>query len=449
MNNKFLFFTSLGCVLGIVGMLLAAQKIVSNDADLKNLAKNAYIWGYPLVAMQRSKQVFTKEGQTPVNQFKRYTELITPSFTEVVTPNVDTLYAMAWLDLAEPQVLSVPDVQDRYYVVQFLDAYTNVIKNIGKRTTGTKPGTYLIVGPSWSGITPQGMTLITSPTNLVWLVTRILVKNDAPAVRDILSKITLAPFSGTCVTHYSAAPKGTLQELHKAGIRFFDELSAVLAEQPPPATQKGLVELFSSIGVGPGKQPSNEVQDAKLRTILEQAVVEGEQEIDAKITALAKEGKNGWSYNLKTGNYGDDYLLRAAMAKQGFGANVPQESLYPLSYIDSTGQTLSGKHNYVIHFDTLPPVDGFWSVTVYDKKTRLLSPNALNRYALSDRSSMDYNKDGSLDIFIQHSRPEKESNWLPVPEGEFYLVLRQYMPKQAILDNTYEYPLIKRVEAAK
>ncbi len=427
-----------------MSMLFAAQKIEFSDADLKKLAKDAYVWAYPLVVMERSKQLFTQEGQTSLNRFKRFEKLMTPSFTEVVTPNVDTLYSIAWLDLAEPQVLSVPNTEDRYYVIQFIDAYTNVFKNIGKRTTGTKQGTYLIVGPNWNGKVPDGMSLIQSPTNMVWLITRVLVNKDALLVRDILSKITLAPLSGTCVNRYSIKPAGSPQGVDKAGIRFFDELGAALIHNPPPAEQKGLVELFQRVGVGAGKAPSKELQDEKLRAILTQAVVEGEKEIDDRVASLGNQDKSSWSYNLKTGNYGDDYLLRAAIAKQGLGANVPEESLYPMAHVDSSGKKLSGEHAYTIHFDTLPPVDGFWSLTLYDSTTRLLVPNAISRYALSDRSNMQYNEDGSLDISVQHTRPAKDANWLPTPKGEFYLVLRQYMPKKAILEGTYEYPLIKR-----
>ncbi len=386
MSQKSRIVVCLGAFLGIVSMLLAAQKIEFSDEALKKLAKDAYIWGYPLVVMQRSKQTFTKEGATPLNRFERFTELVTPSFSKVVTPNVDTLYATAWLDLKEPLVLSVPDTKGKYYVIQFLDAYTNVIKNIGKRTTGTKQGTYLIVGPNWKGATPEGMTLIQAPTNLVWLIARVLVQDDLPVVRDILSKIRLSPLSGTCNTHYSATPKGAPQQVATAGIGFFDELSAALKDNPPPAQQKGLVELFQRLGIGQDKEPSKELQDQKLRVLLEQAVAAGEKEIDQ---AIAAQDKKGWSYNLTTGTYGDNYLLRAAVAKQGLGANVPQEALYPMVFTDSAGQPLSGEHTYAIHFDTAPPVDAFWSLTLYDANTRLLVPNVLNRYSLSDRSKDD------------------------------------------------------------
>ncbi len=239
MNHKLVYGASLGLVVGIVSMLFSAQKIEFSDASLKKLAKDAYVWAYPLVVMERSKQLFTQEGKTSVNRFRRFENIVTPSFTEVVTPNVDTLYSIAWLDLEkEPLVLSVPNTDDRYYVIQFVDAYTNVFKNIGKRTTGTKQGTYLIVGPDWQGKTPEGMTRIASPTNLAWLITRVLVngREEVAQVRGILSKITLAPLSGKCVSQFSTKPAGAPQEVSKAGITFFDELGEALTNNPPPAT---------------------------------------------------------------------------------------------------------------------------------------------------------------------------------------------------------------------
>lgn len=435
-------------VIGIMSMIFAAQKIECTDEALKKLAKDAYIWGYPLVVMERSKQTFTKEGATPLNTFKRFDHLITPSFTDVVTPNVDTLYAVAWLNLEkEPLVLSVPDTNDRYYVIQFLDAYTNVITNVGKRATGTKPGTYLITGPAWQGTSPDGMTRIPSPTNLVWLICRVLVSGpeDLAVAQGILSKINLSPLSGASETRYSHKPAGAPQDVQTAGLRFFDELSTALAHNPPPAPQRGLVELFTQFKIAPGSLPSKDLKDEKLRAILTQALTEGEKEIDAKLAQAPQKTKNGWIYDLHTGAYKDDYLFRAAIAKQGLGANVAEEALYPVAFVDSTGQPLTGEHDYVVHFKKTPPVDAFWSLTIYDGSTRLLVPNKLNRYALSDRSNMTYNKDGSLDIFVQHAPPTELTNWLPAPKGAFYMVLRLYMPQKAILTDRYEYPTIKRL----
>lgn len=471
---------TLAFVLGIsAATVLTINHFVSKSAQ-KQLAKDAYIWGYPLVAMQLSKQLFTKKGGTPVNSFKRYDDILTPSFTEVVTPNVDTLYSVAWLDLKdEPLVLKVPSVGDRYYVVQFLDAYTHAFKNVGKRATGTKEGTYLIVGPDWDGEVPAGMNKIKAPTNMVWLISRVLVngESDLEAAREILNKITLEPLSGKFVPRFSEDPYVSPLEIETAGSYFYDLLGTALKDNPPPADQNELLKRFETLGVGADKIPALDMisklvanikaltmakkgtddrtaaettvkESKKLQEIFTQASALAEQEIDNKIASLGTESKHGWSYNLKMGTYGDDYLLRAAVAKTGLGANVPAEAMYALAYTDSAGDPLSGARHYMIHFnkDQLPPVDAFWSLTIYDGKTRLLVSNPINRYSISDRSKqVQYNKDGSLDIYVQHEKPAKASNWLPAPKGDFYLALRMYMPQEPILTNMYDYPLVKPV----
>lgn len=410
-------------------------------------AQKAYIWGYPLIAMERSRDLFTQEGGTPLNTFKRYDKLITPEFKEVVTPNVDTLYSIAWLDLDKPLVLSVPDTADRYYVIQFLDAYTNVFKNIGKRTTGTKAGTYLIVPPGWEGAAPQDMEVIKAPTTMVWLITRILVKNeaDAPKARTILNAITLKPLDGSLGKRFSQAPVGAPQDIADAGIGFFDELSAALVKNTIPESERARVASFKKIGVGPGKVPSKNITDEKQRNLLIKGIKAAEKAIDKKIVSMGTTYNTSWLTNLDLGRYGTDYLLRAAISKQGLGANVPEESVYSLAYVDREGDPLLGEHAYVVHFSELPPVDAFWSLTMYDSRTKLLVPNDQNRYAISDRSEVTYNDDGSLDVYVQQSKPENATNWLPAPDGKFYLVLRMYMPKETILDGTYNYPEVTRV----
>ncbi len=439
--------------LGVICLTMLAVHLLFEKLSKQRIAKEAYIWGYPLVVMERSKQLFTKKGGTPLNRFKRFDNLVTPDFTEVVTPNVDTLYSMAWLDLEKkPVVLKVPDTKDRYYVVQFLDAYTNAFKNVGKRATGTKEGTYLIAGPSWQETAPVGMKVIKAPTNMVWLVTRVLLKGDEDlsAARDILGKITLEPLSGPFVPRFSKDPAGSPQDVDKAGIAFFDELSTALEANKPPSSQSELLEGYEEYGVGPGKRPSEEVQQKKIRNLLTKAASLGEKEIDEKVVTLGSEGKNGWSYNLKAGAYGDDYITRAAYTKIGLGANVPQESMYAITHTDSDEKALSGTKRYVIHFkkDQIPPVDAFWSLTIYDSKTRLLAANPINRYSISDRSpDLKYNTDGSLDIYVEHSEPVQKSNWLPAPAGKFYLALRMYMPRREILADEYEYPDVKRISS--
>ncbi len=237
--------------------------------------------------------------------------------------------------------------------------------------------------------------------------------------------------------------------MQQSGIGFFDELTQALIGNEPPKSQTKLLEKFATIGIAQGKKPSEEITDPQLKAILNNAIQEGEKQINKKINALAAP-KNGWGYDFKTGNYGNDFLLRAAIAKQGLGANIPAEALYAAAFVDNTGLPLVGSKRYTIHFDKdqIPPVNAFWSLTLYDSKTKQLVANPLNRYAIGDRSEfVTYNDDGSLDIYIQNAAPEaKESNWLPSPKENFYLILRMYMPKKEVLNDTYNYPSIVRLD---
>lgn len=437
------------------------QLLSSNDP--KDIATLAYIWGYPLVTAKATESYFTNPnvpqgvGYGPANQFHPARDLINASFKEVVRPNSDTLYHQAWLVLTKgPLVLQVPDIVDRYYVLQFLDAYGNNFKYIGTRTTGEKGGTYVVVGPSWKGSLPANLTdatAINSPTNLVWILGRILVNgpDDVQNVRDIQDKITL-----TSVIQNGTLPRGngstfpTAENIKKLGIPYYDIISDTLLDNPPPANQSSLVKKFEIIGIGPGMKPSKDITDQTIIQALNDGITEGEKMIDEK---LSKVGTivNGWSFNLKTGVYGEDYLLRAAATKGGFGANSPQEALYPINFVDANGTRLNAANNtkYVIHFDKgqVPPVKGFWSITMYDAQGFFVD-NAINRYNIGDRTvGLKNNTDGSLDVYIQHENPgkEKESNWLPAPDGEFNLLLRMYIPDQSVLTGQYQYPPVVKV----
>ncbi len=417
--------------------------------EAKKLAIDAYIWGYPLVTMLKTKQLMTQ--LTPINEFIYKDELLTPEFTDVVTPNVDTLYASAWLDLSkQPLILHVPIIDDRYYTLQFLDVWTNSFAYVGQRTTGAKEGDYLIVGPLYSGSLPNTMPIIKAPTTIVWLIVRILVKNknDVSTAKALLHAITLAGLNNNPPTIADTKPDLSYLDLKPGSSKLFDLLGQALLDNEIPADEKELMHSFAAIGIGPGRMPSREIGDEALQKVLQEAAREAEQLIDARLTEQAKQTSNSWLYNLNVGQYGKDYLLRAAIAKHALGANVPEESVYALAFTDQHKQPLIGTNNYRIHFTQLFPVNAFWSITMYDNRTHALVPNPLERYALGDRSPLTYNSDGSLEIYIQHDKPNSKhiANWLPAPICGFYLVLRFYLPKEALLKNEYHYPLIEKYD---
>jgi hypothetical protein len=344
---------------------------ISSSNKPEDIATLAYIWGFPLVTMQRRFNFVTSPsvphgvGRGPANTLSCAHNLLNASFTDVVRPNSDTLYCITQFDLKkEPIVVVVPPIPaDRYYTFQFLDAYTNVFAYVGTRATGSNGGTYLIAGPDWQGQVPQGMTKIWSPTNLAWLINRILVKGpaDVANVNAIQDKIIVKPlstFQGKAVPlpHRTAnttlsnevpiGPQPTL--IAPTGIKIYDEIGQAMTGNPPNPSDPGLVTKLASIGIGPGKTPSTEA-NATIKAALQTGITEGQKMINARV-ANAGMNVNGWLYAI-SGVYGTDYLFRAAVTQVGLGANIAQEALYPATFTDSQGRPLTGGNNYTIHFN--------------------------------------------------------------------------------------------------
>ncbi len=417
-----------------------------------HISTQAYIWGYSLVVLKRTLRKLAARWGIPLNQFAHAERLATPKSKVVVSPNTDTLYSSAWLDLREePIILHVPNTQGRYYSVQLMDAYTNSFAYVGRRVTGTKEGNYAIVAPTWRGTLPSNVKAIKSPTNTVWSLVRILVEgeDDLPVVRTLQQQYTLTPLS-----EYSGAaplrqvsPRPLPQADASSSLQFYDELSAAIHYDPPPEDENPLLSKFAKVGIGANRSPSQEIQYQALLDALEQAILQAERVIDQKVSNLGTM-VNGWRVDYKIGSYGKDYLLRAAVAKAGLGANSPEESMYFSANVDGAGKPLSGANRYVLRFEPgcLPPVDAFWSLTIYGSDSFLV-PNPINRYSIGTHTKgLHYNADGSLDIYIQHKVPVgKESNWLPAPTQGFYLSLRAYQPRAELLTGAYTVPALKGV----
>lgn len=445
------------------GQALEANALNSSiENDSYTIGVQAYIYGLAPVIMQRTEELFTTTpgpGHAPVNQFGCVTELATPTNSIIVSPNADTLYSSAWLELGpEPVILHVPDTGGRYYVMQLLDAYTNTFNSVGRRTTGTGEGNYAIVGPDWNGSLPAGVSEIRSPTDTVWIVGRILVNgyDDLSNATALQSQFTLTPVSRlgsspapaqnqTLADFKRYAPAPDAQE----ELAFFEDLRVALLNNPPPKDEAALMSLFGNIGLRQTTTPYGSDLDPAIVRGLTRALKDGQQiGTEAWTNAPAKK-INGWTFMTNIGKYGTDYLTRAAVAEGGLGANLPEEAVYPKAQTDSDGTPLNGGSRYVMHFanGNLPPVDAFWSLTAYNASTYMLVPNPIFRYAIGDRTQgLQYNPDGSLDIYIQADAPEgKESNWLPAPEGNFYLILRMYQPKPDVLGGTYQIPPVRKV----
>jgi hypothetical protein len=441
---------------------LAADSIVS-------LVEQAYIYGYPLMMMHATKSATTNfpepvpnKAAAPVNQFGHFRTFPDADFKEIVKPNCDTYYSSAWLDLKlEPIVLTVPNTNGRYYLLPMLDAYTNVFSSPGKRTTGTQAGNFLITGPGFNGNIPTGMTQIKAPTNMVWILGRTQTnskEDGATVVRNIQDGYHLTPLSkwGTAYKPDRQPVDNTVPKvpapvlIEKMDIeQFINKLNALMIDNPPAPPDAPLLNKLSQADVGPGRNFSLSNYDAETQARLKAIPEMVHQKLRF---AASKTGKleNGWNVTRTgLGTYGTNYTARALIALIGLGANLNVDASYPNCQIDENGQKLHGANRYVIHFEKgqLPPVNAFWSITLYGPD-ELLVANPINRYALGDRDKLKFNKDGSLDIYIQQENPgpKKEANWLPAGKDGFSLTMRLYWPKETFMNGTWKVPGVKKIQ---
>ena len=431
---------------------------------LKRVA-DAYVYGYPLVIMELTRQAITGAGthsNSQSNNFNHVQAFPDHTFKNVVRPNNDTLYSIAWLDLAEqPLVLTVPNTQGRHYVMPLMDAWTNVFAAVGKRSHGTEGGDYFIVGPNWSGDTPAGLERIDSPTNMVWLIGRIQTngKSDIAAVTELQQDFTLTPFEpwqagvvqrgAISRIDSDAAKSDPAQQLQDmSGVEFFTQLSTLMMAQPPADADRDAVANLASIGLKLGETFAADTYNPLASLLMDKAIAITHRKIRQKLGDPARL-ENGWAIQRDSmGVYGTNYPVRAVVAMIGLGALPPSEAAYPNTRLDSGGQPLSGEHDYRIHFaaNELPPVDAFWSLSMYDAGGFFIK-NPIDRYVIGDRDDLTFNDDGSLDLLIKHGLPlTPYANWLPAPKGEFALTLRLYNPQERFINGDWQLPLVTRVE---
>lgn len=455
--------------LTVFSALSSAEPFV-NEKDAEDIATEAYIYGYPLVTMEMTRRVMTNtteaEGShAPMGQFANMQKYPNASFKDVTAPNADTLYSTAWLDLKnEPYILELPNENGRYYLMPMLSGWTDVFAVPGTRTTGTKAGTYAIVGPDWKGTLPEKVTELRSPTNLVWILGRTYstgTPEDYEIVHKLQKDYVLVPLSSYKKPY--TPPKGTYNSSidMKTPVRdqvnnldaeqYFKLLSELLKNNPPSPADSLILTKMKRIGLVPGEN----FDISKLSPKTLKAIRKGPENALEKLHDISESAGNlvnGWLFTTKTGIYGTDYLQRAVVAYMGLGANRPQDAIYPVAKVDSDGKTFNGSNDYVIHFEKgqLPPVKGFWSITMYNDQYFFV-PNKLSKYSVSPRDHLKANPDGSVDIYIQRVSPgeDKESNWLPSPEGDFILMLRMYWPENAVIDGTWQIPGVKNLGPAK
>ncbi|MFS4459374.1 DUF1254 domain-containing protein [Bdellovibrio sp. HCB2-146] len=452
------------------GKVVGADRSIP-PADVQKIAEEAYIYGYPLVLMDITREQMTNvsspsEEGAPMGQFVHKKRFPDANFTGVVSPNADTLYSTAWLDLSkEPMILSLPDTGDRYYLMPMLSAWTDVFASPGSRTTGNQKGDYAIVGPNWKGSLPAGVKEIKAPTNDVWIVGRTQTngKEDYAAVQALQKQYRLYPLSawGTSYTpprntsvktgiDMRTPPVDQVERL--SAEEFFKRMAASMKRNSPQTADAETVAQMVRIGLIPGRDFDPTLLTSDQRVALKAGADSGLAAIVKSVKSSEAKRVNGWVSIDKAGKYGNDFKTRAAVANFGLGANLPEDAVYFVADVDADGQPLSGSNRYVVRFarGQTPPVNAFWSLTLYNSKY-FFAKNSLNRFTLGDRDKLQYNQDGSLEIYIQRQNPGrgKTANWLPAPSGNFSLNLRTYWPKQAILNGQWAPPAIQKVQDFK
>jgi hypothetical protein len=438
------------------------------EQEAHAIGVDAYLYFYPLISMDITRKQSTniepgKEfAKGPMNMFVNVPAFPPADLKVVVRVNFDTLYSIAWLDLTkESQVVSAPDTGGRYYLLPMLDMWTDVFASPGWRTTGSQAGNFLITPPGWNGTVPAGMTRISAPTPYVWVIGR--TKTDGPPDYDAVHKIQ-AGYKVTMLSDWGKTPKPVEVKIDPSvdmktppkiqvdtmpAAKYFAYAAELLKLHPPHLTDEPILAQMKRIGIEPGKSFDIDTVSPAVKKALEGAPEAGQRLMEWKLPTLARMA-NHWSMNTDTmGVYGNYYLKRANVTQQGLGANLPEDAIYPLNLGDEAGRPLDGANKYTLHFEkgATPPVNAFWSVTLYDQDGFQVA-NSLNRFAVSSWMPFKYSSDGSLTLYFQNESPggDREANWLPSPKGAFNLTMRLYAPKSDVLTGKWNPPPITRAQ---
>ena len=428
------------------------------------LALDGYVYLFPLVVMETTRRQMTNAapdaapGRGPMNTFTHIRAFPTAEFRAVVRPNFDTLYSLAWLDLSDgPMALSTPDTDGRYYVLAIYDMWSNAFAAPGWRTSGTGAATWALTPPGWSGTLPDGVRGVPAPTPTVWIIVRTQTNGraDYPAVHALQDGYAVTPLA-----RWGQPPVAVpapidpdvdmdtepLRQVNAlSAVEFFDLGARLMGAHPPAVTDWSVLERIARLGIVPGRPFDLQELAPDVRAAVEAVPAEAVAHLRALVPTMARLA-HGWTMNTDSmGVYGNFYLKRAIVSMIGLGANAPEDAIYPLQVVDANGQPATGATRYILHFPAgqLPPVDAFWSVTLYDEEGFQI-PNAIDRFAIGDRDLLGYNADGSLTIHIQAQAPadDARANWLPAPTGPFSLCMRLYAPRPEALDGRWNPPAL-------
>jgi hypothetical protein len=463
-------------LLGVVGCKQDAPKSEGGASadEAKSIATDAFVYAYSLITTEVTRVQMSSlekpEGmRAPMGQFGNVQRYPPADFRGVSAPNADTLYSFAWLDLSEPVVFSHPDMGKRYYLFEMTDLWMTDFDAPGTRTAGGKAQNYLITGPGWSGTVPAGMKQIKSATQYMVIAGRTYADGsdaDYKAVNALQAQYKITPLAswGKPFT-YAAPPVNpnpgySLTDKPQAVINamdtstYFNMMAKLMCKTAPPAPQDGpILARMATIGLEPCKPFDITKLDGATQAALKDTGKAGMQRIEGNQEHMGRH-ENGWIITVGLGQYGTEYLKRATVAAFGWPANQQEDAVYPYTFVDGTGAKLTGANKYTMTFPKgqIPPVNGFWSITMYMVDTGWwFVPNPLNKFTASLRDHPKFNADGSLTLYFQADSPgkDKESNWLPAPKGEFIPMMRMYWPKDqppSILDDSWKPPPVTKVE---
>lgn len=435
--------------------------------SVQELAVEAYAFAYPLVLMDVTRRQMTnvrpgeRAGRGPMDSFTHVRTYPAADFRDVVRPNFDTLYSMAWLDLrSEPRIITAPDTGGRYYMLPMLDMWTDVFAVPGARTTGTAAGAFALTPPGWTGNLPDGVATIEAPTLFVWIVGRTQTNGpaDYDAVHEVQDGYTVTPLSAWGKGEWQPpAPidptvEGDTEPLRQVagmdGRTFFTYASELMRLHSPHHSDWSQLARIARIGLVAGKPLDWDALPTEVRQALDAAPPTCVQRLNAQGPRMGA-FVSGWLVLRETmGVYGNSYNKRAWTALVGLGALEARDAIYPVLLVDGDGQPLNGANDYVLHFDAdgLPPAGAFWSVTMYDSEGFHVA-NEVDRFAIGDRDPLVYNPDGSLDLYIQRSNPgaHRIANWLPSTAGQLGITMRIYDPEPPVIDGSWSPPPIRRL----
>ncbi len=467
MNLKFFALALAAAMLAaLLPGAVRAQEAVSPE-QARAIAREAYIYGYPMVDSYRIQHAYfvdtaSPEYKAPWNRLRNFSRIFTPEDKTVQTPNADTPYSILGMDLrTEPIVLTVPLIdQKRYFSIQLIDAYTFNFDYIGSRTTGNGGGSYLIAGPRWNGMLPRGVKkVIRAETDLVLAVyrTQLFDPADMDNVRRVQAAYKVQPLSAFLgLPAPKAAPairfiKPLTPEAQRTSLGFFNILNFVLQFASTHPSERALMRRFASIGVGAGRSFDENTVSPEMQAALQAGMADAlEEHAELEKRIAAGEVTSGDLFGTRE-RLNNNYLYRMGGTVLGIYGNSRQEAMYPIYSVDAQGKALEGAHRYRLRLapGQLPPVNAFWSLTLYELPSSLLSANALNRYLLNSPMLPQFQRDpdGGITLFIQNASPgkEKEANWLPAPKGPFFMAMRLYWPKEEALDGRWTAPPLARV----